>query len=83
MFQKRRRLVDNEAMQEARERPCAVCGARAPSDPHHLKSRGSGGGDEPDNLLSLCRRHHTEVHQIGGITFLNKYPHIRAIMKHN
>lgn len=33
-----------------------------PHDPHHIKSRGSGGGDTPDNLICLCRAHHTACH---------------------
>ena len=31
-------------------------------DPHHIKSRGSGGGDEPENIITLCRRHHNDAH---------------------
>ena len=39
---------------------------------HHLKTRGAGGKDEK-NLLPLCVKHHTEIHQIGKITFSGKY----------
>lgn len=45
-----------------------------PSDPCHLKSRGSGGDDVESNLLSLCRTHHGEQHQIGFVKFCEKYP---------
>lgn len=51
--------------------PCLVCG-RGPSDAAHVKSRGSGGGYR-DNLVPLCREHHTEQHQIGIDTFQMKY----------
>lgn len=27
-------------------------------DPHHIKTVGSGGGDELKNLICLCRYHH-------------------------
>ena len=27
-------------------------------DPHHIKTRGAGGGDTRSNLISLCRGHH-------------------------
>lgn len=27
-------------------------------DPHHIKTKGSGGNDELKNLISLCRYHH-------------------------
>jgi hypothetical protein len=28
-------------------------------DIHHIDTRGSGGGDTIDNVILLCRRHHT------------------------
>jgi 5-methylcytosine-specific restriction endonuclease McrA len=31
-------------------------------DPHHIKSRGSGGGDTRLNLIGLCRECHNKVH---------------------
>ena len=31
-------------------------------DVHHRVSRGAGGGDTLDNLMLLCRGHHTLVH---------------------
>jgi hypothetical protein len=43
-----------------------------PIDPHHVKTRGSGGGDEA-NLTALCRAAHTELHQIGRHSFARKY----------
>ena len=51
---------------------CLVCPSFN-ADLHHVKSRGSGGGDEPYNLARLCREHHTEIHFIGLTTFANKY----------
>ena len=38
------------------KRPCT-----AGLDPHHIKSKGSGGGDVPENLITLCRGHHNEA----------------------
>lgn len=46
---------------------CRVC--NKPAEHHHVKTRGSGGGDEVWNLMPLCRYHHQEVHKIG----LNKF----------
>lgn len=31
-------------------------------DIHHIKSRGSGGGDIEGNIILLCRHHHTLAH---------------------
>lgn len=53
-------------------RRCEVCGAVA--DAHHIVSRGAGGSDEPYNLISLCRQHHGDYHQVGWVKFLEWFP---------
>jgi hypothetical protein len=40
---------------------------------HHVRHRGGGGSDHPDNLMPLCARHHTEIHKIGLSAFSDKY----------
>lgn len=50
---------------------CLIC--NKDSEKHHLKSVGSGGTDEPHNIMNLCRLHHQEFHRIGFTTFANKY----------
>ena len=45
---------------------CEVCGRPAMRTPHHLKTRGSGGGDEWENLMSLCLWHHDAAHHKPG-----------------
>lgn len=48
---------------------CASCGAPAPSDPAHVKSRGAGGHatleNGAGNLVPLCRLCHTKQHAQG------------------
>lgn len=54
---------------------CMICGSR-PADPHHVRSRGAGHGDwvkKNGNVVPLCRRHHTEVHQGGPEKFRAKH----------
>lgn len=58
-------------MSEGFQRSCIVC--RKNAERHHVKTRGSGGSDEEENLLSLCRGCHIEVHNIGLTTFVRKY----------
>lgn len=58
-------------LKQLRELPCLVCSQR-PSDVHHIKTRGSGGGDEAWNLANLCRLCHSRLHHIGQITFATK-----------
>lgn len=52
------------------EQPCCVCRFHF-SDPHHVRTRGAGGGDE--YLVPLCRACHTEVHMKGVATFISRY----------
>jgi hypothetical protein len=44
---------------------CAVpwCSARKNLEVHHIVFRSRGGGDEPENLISICRQHHALVHR--------------------
>lgn len=52
---------------------CSVpgCNTGAPIDFAHLKTRGSGGGDEYG--VSLCRIHHIEQHTMTVEAFGRKY----------
>lgn len=50
---------------------CFICGH--PATFHHLRTKGAGGGDEPENLMALCLMHHREAHDKGAKTFANKY----------
>lgn len=70
---KPRRIVDEGLLEEVRRLPCAVCG-RGPVDPAHIKSRGAGGPDTLENLLPLCRSHHTQHHRIGWVRFCDINP---------
>ncbi len=48
----------------ARDRGCRFPGCSAPvhhTDLHHVVPRHEGGATLPDNLVALCRRHHTAV----------------------
>lgn len=42
-------------------------------DPCHIRSRGSGGPDAEFNLIRMCRKHHSEQHQIGWLKMIAKY----------
>jgi predicted restriction endonuclease len=58
------------------KRECLICGD-PDVDTAHIKTRGSRGGDEAENLMDLCRLHHTEQHKIGIVTFTEKYKMVR------
>lgn len=73
-FEKPRRKVNHELIEFYRNRRCDICAAKPPSDPAHIKTRGSGGPDDHWNLMSLCRIHHTEQGKIGFWKMCQKYP---------
>jgi hypothetical protein len=52
---------------------CSVC-PFPHSDPAHIKSYGSGGADSWENLLPLCRKHHSLQHQVGWRRMLELFP---------
>ncbi len=63
------RIVSPETIQRVRMRD-GIClaglvmkdGCSGSVDVHHIASRGSGGDDTLENLICLCRRHHTRAH---------------------
>lgn len=55
------------AAEYIRSRPCCICFAPGPSDPHHVRSRGAGG--KSDCLVPICRRCHHSLHCYGRKTF--------------
>lgn len=72
LLSKPKRIRDPELLAEVRGSPCCVCGRYA--EPAHVKSRGSGGDDVPENIVPLCRIHHTIQHAMGWKRFKEKYP---------
>jgi len=49
-----------------------ICG-KSPVDVDHWKTRGSGGGDDLENLSPLCRKCHIEKHSLGNKRFFVRY----------
>ena len=41
---------------------CQVCGDRQQLDIHHIIPRSRGGSDSQDNLITLCRTCHGDIH---------------------
>jgi len=79
---KPKRIVNEEVLESVRSMPCICCKA-TPSDPHHLTTRGAGGCDVYENLMPLCRKHHTEIHAVGVGKLSWKFPVIkRWLMEH-
>lgn len=59
MFPKPHRIKRKAEIQEQ----CQVCGRQDETlCNHHIRSKGSGGGDEPDNLITVCASCHGKIH---------------------
>ena len=62
MIPKLKRIKDPEAVNSARLPHCEYCGRTGIMQVHHIKSKGSGGNDTHDNLISLCIFCHAKAH---------------------
>jgi 5-methylcytosine-specific restriction endonuclease McrA len=45
---------------------CQVCGSMQNLQVHHLKLRSRSGGDEEQNLITLCAACHERIHRKSG-----------------
>lgn len=78
-----KRKIDKDLLSSYRNKPCLVCGSTNGTVAHHIKTVGSGGDDIPENLMCLCFKHHTEIHQIGLTASVIKYPKVRSWLEIN
>jgi hypothetical protein len=72
------RFQDTKYQSDVSQMPCVITGAPPPNDPHHVKSKKSGGPETVWNLVSLCHEKHREFHNIGINSFAKKYPKFEA-----
>lgn len=59
---KHKRISNKYILKEMRKSYCEYCGRRCNIEPHHVYSRGSGGGDIRENLIQLCSECHRSTH---------------------
>lgn len=78
---KKQRIVNKRLLRKVAEEHCAICFLPGPSDPCHIKSKGAGGPDRDWNVIAMCRNHHHEQHQIGILSFIEKYPFFRLALR--
>ncbi len=67
MIPKPQRIVDKKLLKEMAQVPCEVCGGQWSVVAHHITTKGAGGHDLPENLISLCVLCHNKAHH-GGIS---------------
>lgn len=54
---------DMASLLSVRKDYCEICGSKAEGWPHHIKTRGAGGREEPWNLIQLCGLCHQKAQQ--------------------
>ena len=62
MFPKNPRVKSKSTIEKTRKKSCEVCGSAQGCENHHVISRGAGGPDIPENLITLCKIEHTMAH---------------------
>ena len=62
MFPKHKRIINRKMIQACRKNRCEYCGTVTNIEPHHINTRGSGGGDIKENLIQLCTQCHINAH---------------------
>lgn len=73
------RIEDDELRKKYTLMRCQLCN-QAPSEGHHIKSRGSWGPDLEINLIALCRQHHTMIHQYGINKMIGAFPKLKPLL---
>lgn len=63
----------SQPKKERNNKPCIIC-LFPIADRAHIKSKGSGGTWDDENILSLCRSHHREQHSVGWKKLCSRYP---------
>ena len=72
IFEKPKRYENERYKELIRSKPCVSCSRPGPSDPHHIKTRGSGQGHDT-YCTPLCRPHHQLQHSGNGLPLLVLY----------
>lgn len=42
---------------------CQICGSNDHVEGHHIIDHQFGGAADKDNIISMCHKHHTDVHK--------------------
>lgn len=68
--------IDAYLIQCIRYKKCCICGR--PADVHHVDAIGMGNDrrhfdDSENEIIALCREHHTQAHSLGNARFMERY----------
>lgn len=82
-FFKKKRVKNRALLDSYHNTRCLICGVSRGTVAHHIKTKKSGGPDVEVNLAALCIRHHREIHDVGIVTFSEKYPRFAMFLNIN
>ncbi len=69
---KKRPVAHSRVQKAGRKRDantCQICGSQENVEGHHIIDYAYGGAASVDNIITLCHRHHRDVHE-GKISIL-------------
>lgn len=75
------RKIDRGLLDHIATLPCICCepGRQTlPTDPHHITTVKNHGDDSAENVMPLCRKHHTQWHKEGPGKLMRKYPAVKT-----
>lgn len=58
---KNKRVVNKKILKD-KKGICEICGKKGQTEKHHIKTKGSGGDDTKENLIEVCRKCHSLIH---------------------
>jgi len=81
----KKRIINRALIEEIRLEGCTIGNdCLGCVDVDHVTTRGGGGNDVRENLMPLCRKHHTEKGQIAFSGMIKKYPeYFKWLLKFN
>lgn len=74
-------VKDANFLARIRQLPCLVCAAPPPNTVSHIKTRGSGGGDDWFNCVPKCWRCHCKWESMSAWEFCEEHPHFKEYLK--
>jgi hypothetical protein len=80
---KSHRKIDEELIREVSKQACVVCGKRPAGEAHHIKTKGSGGGDYIWNLCPVDRFCHQRFHSKGLNHMVRRFNPVREFLIRN
>jgi len=77
---KKKNYLESDAWQNIRKKilnrdnnKCVVCGTSSNLDIHHITYERVG-NEDVDDLVTVCRKHHNEIHKKYGYDYDKKFP---------